>query len=291
MSRADIASGRGLNKVTRPAERTIPIIIPPIDNKKRYRLFCCASSCCIGLFVMLTIVFASLFGWAYASWQQTPSCRLTYDTRGAISEKQMQEWAAYDKWELTFPRYSRSMNACVCDEDPDPTSGSVTSRKTPVWIAPVDIATLYSNLPPGFPRTAKKPEDHVKACVVMDKIVTLFAKGNCHTKDNDDKIVPFTGWDGDLYCAPGCTDAKLTIGDSCHGCGTMKLYFSTDQCKTIGPISCEGSVDGQYSWEGSLYSGRLTGTHLTYIKRTGNTCECLSNSNCNAPPPQPPPSH
>jgi hypothetical protein len=138
-------------------------------------------------------------------------CPLIYDkVNGDVTETQMRAWAADAGWTITSPTWSDEVGSCVCDADPDPALAS-RKRKTPVWIAPIDLYNLYSattTFPNDFPKTAQSPEDHVKVCLERTKLDQLWnglnANGqysggpkHCHKTD---PFAIFTGWDGDIYC-------------------------------------------------------------------------------------------
>lgn len=173
----------------------------------------------VALFVA-TAVFLTLFVVYAVRNAEARSCRLTYSDDAAISEAQMRDWAADAGWPLTHPVWSDETKACVCDADPTP-SLAPGSRKTPAWIAPGDVISLYPNGPyPATFRTlatgpeAYAPTEHVKVCLESDKLAQLWngvdASGDpsgplhCHAPGSEPgfrtRFQIYTGWDGDLYC-------------------------------------------------------------------------------------------
>jgi len=137
------------------------------------------------------------------------SCPLTYDKNGVIKESHLQRWAEYASWTITTPKWDNAKRACVCDADPDPSTSSNT-KKTPVWIAPIDLYNLYplATFPSDFPNTAQEPEDHIKVCLERTKLddlwngrnATGYASGSIHCHNLEPYFEIYTGWDGDLYC-------------------------------------------------------------------------------------------
>ena len=143
-------------------------------------------------------------------------CPLIYDkVNGDVTEAQMRAWAADAGWTITSPTWSDEVGSCVCDADPDPALASRT-QKTPVWIAPCDLASLYPGMqgkwPVGFRKVLENggclPKDHVKVCLERSKLDQLWnglnamgAPGglkHCHAVEPAFEV--FAGWDGDLYC-------------------------------------------------------------------------------------------
>ena len=167
--------------------------------------------------LFLLVLVTGGFGLLFAALLVPPasSCQLTYDTAGVISESEMRVWASRVDWTLTHPRYDSTRRACTCSVDADPTAATT---KTPVWIAPGDMVTLFeSTLPASFVKKYKRafaPEDHVKVCLAQEKLTELWNRGACHRPSSSEESASgeaqgvsqgvaaiFTGWDGDLYCA------------------------------------------------------------------------------------------
>ena len=199
------------------------------------------------LFFLTTCLFAGLFGGYYSAWISLKRCPLTYDSKGVISESKMQEWASAASWSITTPKWDNDRRACVCDEDPNPlTQGT---KKTPVWIAPLDLYNLFplATYPKDFPKDAQSPKDHVKVCLERPHLDNLWnglnatgqASGvtHCH---NPQPFEIFTGWDGDLYCtSPPCTGTKVsgtcssltftTAADAITQCPLYYQHFDSQQ--------------------------------------------------------------
>ena len=186
------------------SDTTIEVTCPPTWSCVR------RSTALVLVLTLLTGGFGLLF--AALLVPSASSCQLTYDTAGVITEDEMRVWASRADWTLTHPTYDSVKRACTCSADADPTAATT---KTPVWIAPGDIVTLFeSTLPASFVKKYKSafaPEDHVKVCLAQDKLTELWNRGNCHQSNNTtggvDKI--FTGWDGDLYCSCSSLDTLL----------------------------------------------------------------------------------
>lgn len=176
----------------------------------------------IALFVVAAVFLALFVVYAVRN-GEARSCRLTYSDDAAVSEAQMRDWAADAGWPLTHPTWSNDLKACVCDADPTPSLAPGT-RKTPAWIAPGDVASLYPDgaFPVGFSRDAYAPTDHVKVCLESAKLAQLWtgldASGNrssskhCH---NPHPFQIYTGWDGDLYCSDNlaCDNPPSSVAD------------------------------------------------------------------------------
>ena len=189
------------------------------------------------LFFLTTCLFAGLFGGYYSAWISLKRCPLTYDSKGAISESKMQEWASAASWSITTPKWDNDRRACVCDEDPNPlTQGT---KKTPVWIAPLDLYNLFplATYPKDFPKDAQSPKDHVKVCLERPHLDNLWnglnatgqASGitHCHSPQ---PFEIFTGWDGDLYCAQTSNSCPSSQTGYCVGlseseCSKSWIYF------------------------------------------------------------------
>jgi len=199
------------------------------------------------LFFLTTCLFAGLFGGYYSAWISLKRCPLTYDSKGVISESKMQEWASAASWSITTPKWDNDRRACVCDEDPNPlTQGT---KKTPVWIAPLDLYNLFplATYPKDFPKDAQSPKDHVKVCLERPHLDNLWnglnatgqASGitHCH---NPQPFEIFTGWDGDLYCttqtsqkcpmavAPSASCSLININGQ-YDCNHYKGYFRNQE--------------------------------------------------------------
>lgn len=124
-------------------------------------------------FLVLFILYASLNA-------EARSCRLTYSDDAVISEAQMRKWAADASWTLTHPTWIEEARTCVCDADRDPSHAPGT-RKTPTWIAPGDVLSLYpdATFPTGFRRVATSAQayastEHVKVCLESVQLAQLW---------------------------------------------------------------------------------------------------------------------
>jgi hypothetical protein len=171
----------------------------------------------------------------------------------------MHKWAMDARLPYTFPKWNRHRNACQCDLDDDPAVEAGT-LKTPVWIAPTDIVSLYphATYPSNFPYGAGQSVDHVKACLSRTKLSQLWngqdAHGNvtgpthCHQKE---PFVVYTGWDGDIYC--GCT----------QGMGELYRGHYLECCVFKG--TCRNLNKGsycRYDFQCNPYSGKLRECNL-----------------------------
>ena len=210
------------------------------------------------LFFLTTCLFAGLFGGYYSAWISLKRCPLTYDSKGVISESKMQEWASAASWSITTPKWDNDRRACVCDEDPNPlTQGT---KKTPVWIAPLDLYNLFplATYPKDFPKDAQSPKDHVKVCLERPHLDNLWnglnatgqASGitHCHSPQ---PFEIFTGWDGDLYCASTSNSCPSSQTGDCVGlseseCSKSWIYFK-GATSSYNPYPCTWiSTNGGY---------------------------------------------
>jgi len=170
---------------------------------------------------------------AHEALEVAHTCPLIYDkVNGIVTEAQMKTWAAGVGWTHTSPtwqtRAGGGEGGCACDADPDPKLAAGTT-KTPVWIAPCDLRSLYPTMtwPSDFPMPPNNcnPNDHVKVCLEHTKLTQLWegkdANGivhgpkHCH---NESPFEIFTGWDGGLYCKveEGCDMKKNCNNKPCY---------------------------------------------------------------------------
>jgi len=206
-----------------------------VEEEKRARRCNLGIQIVLGVAAITSLVLVVFFAVENA---EARYCPLTYDKQGVINEADMQKWTKDVGWVITTPQWSNTKRACVCDDDPDP-SLELTTRKTPAWIAPVDLYGLYSAemaFPSGFDKTAEAPQDHVKVCLERTKLDQLWnglnsknqpgGSKHCH---NTEPFEMFTGWDGDLYCtlSVSSVDSPQTT-DKCAHSTTNTIY--TDEC-------------------------------------------------------------
>ena len=178
----------------------------------------------IALLVLVMIGLAVPLG-IYAFWfGEATSCRLTYADDALVTEAEMQNWMADERWPLSVPTHDWKRRTCVCKgfEDKDPKSLLPTDEVL-VWIAPGDLASLSDEqqidpLPAAFLnkyRGAYGEKDHVKVCLQQQYVVALWnidpstvnvmdGGRHCHVSNGDalsNVEQFFLGWDGALYCS------------------------------------------------------------------------------------------
>jgi len=191
------------------------------------------------------------------------TCPLVYDkTNGAVTEAQMRTWVSDTDsgWTLTSPTWDDAVGACACDVDPDPKNMD-SSKKTPVWIAPCDLKSLFpaGTWPADFVKVIDDqgkgclPKDHVKVCLARADLERLWTgdptttNGVKHCHDEGPPLHIYTGWDGGLYCAkeddlkPWCYDYWVSEQSSKNGFHTCRdvAVSPTFECK-LGACTTKG---------------------------------------------------
>lgn len=196
-------------------------------------VFRCVSMCCCAFWFVSTCVFAGAFGWSYSGWVSSSHirpkmrCRLTYSDNALISEKEMQNWATNESWNLQHPVFDSDKMTCIC----------LNPEERPTWIAPGDFVDLYKEkLPDTFVSKYSgeySPEDHIKACIDEEKLMRLWDSGHCHAKNKVGEVTSvFQGWDGSLYCTTVYTATGLI-----EGCHNKSVLVYTDLVSTTYKIS------------------------------------------------------
>ena len=120
------------------------------------------------------------------------TCRLRYEgAANDITERQLQGFARDSGWLLTHP-VAPKCHRCA------------ESDRFPVWMAPENICRRFDLDNATHPLckwdTENLPESHIKVCATQGQIDRAWADGGCH-----DGMKPLLGYDGDLFCAAGCT--------------------------------------------------------------------------------------
>jgi len=206
-------------------------------------------------FILTTILFAILFGVYFDLNHKARNCPLVYNkTNGVVTEAQMAAWVSDTNsgWTLTSPLWSDTVDACTCDVDPDPANVD-GFKKTPVWIAPCDLVSLFPAMQGKWPADFMQivddegkgclPEDHVKVCLGRTDLELLWTggtqtmNGQKHCHDPGPPLKLYTGWDGDLYCTDGNDGNDDTVCDKSRD---GRYFFYNRPCKCTGCSAYSG---------------------------------------------------
>ena len=270
---------------------------------------------CFALLSLMGVGFRVLFEIYAVRFGEATSCRLTYADDAVISEAEMQNWMADERWPLSVPTYDWKRRTCVCKgfEDKDPKSLLPTDEVL-VWIAPGDLVSLSDEgkLAPRLPtsfldeyRGIYGEKDHVKVCLQQQYVLNLWnldpstinamdGGRHCHVSSSDGSSNVeqfFLGWDGALYCESQCPAGEWnpidlnwkdpSVGRTTRGVLNSKRDVNFDKVTTNQWFCAQNRITKCVSGQAKAVSFEDKGD------TTFGTVSCLVEK---PPPPPPPPS-